>query len=60
MLNIFECFVFALKCDDFVIIVLSDEPRQNQGRGSVDRNLLKVPPPPHPEVILLLAVQRRW
>ena len=31
--------------DSFVVIVLSDEPMQNQGRGLVDRKLLKVPPP---------------
>ena len=30
----------------FVVIVLSDEPRQNQGRGLVDRKLVKAPPPP--------------
>ena len=45
-------------CDPFVVIVLSDEPRQNQGRGLVDRKLVKDPPPPLP-VILLLAVPRR-
>ena len=31
-------------CDAFVVIVLSDEPRQNQGRGLVDRELVKAPP----------------
>ena len=35
-------------CDPFVVIVLSDEPRQNQGRGLVDRKLVKDPPPPPP------------
>ena len=35
-----------LWCDAFVVIVLSDEPRQNQGRGLVDRKLVKAPPPP--------------
>ena len=30
-------------CDAFVVIVLSDEPRQNQGRGLVDRKLVKAP-----------------
>ena len=29
--------------DAFVLIVLSDEPRQNQGRGLVDRKLVKTP-----------------
>ena len=27
----------------FVLIVLSDEPRQNQGRGLVDHNLVNAP-----------------
>ena len=30
-------------CDAFVVIVLSDEPRQNQGRGLVDRKLVQAP-----------------
>ena len=47
---------FSGLCDAFVIIVLSDEPRQNQGRGLVDRKLVKAPPPP---VILLLVIPRR-
>ena len=29
--------------DAFVVIVLSDEPRQNQGRGLVDHKLVKAP-----------------
>ena len=32
-----------LWCDAFVVIVLFDEPRQNQGRGLVDRKLVKAP-----------------
>ena len=42
-------FLF-LWCDAFVLIVLSDEPRQNEGRGFVDRKIviLKPPPPPPP------------
>ena len=28
---------------NFVVIFLSDEPRQNQGRGLVDRKLVKAP-----------------
>ena len=36
-------FVCVLRCGAFVLIVLSDEPRQNQGRGLVDRKLVKVP-----------------
>ena len=35
--------VLVLWCDAFVVIVLSDEPRQNQGRGLVDRKLVKAP-----------------
>ena len=30
------------------MIVLSDEPRQNQGRGLVDRKLVTPPPAPPP------------
>ena len=53
-----KCFwmVLVLWCDAFVLIVLSDEPKQNQGRGLVDQ---PPPPPPPPQVILLLAVLRR-
>ena len=29
----FEWFVLVLQCDAFVVIVLSDEPRPNLGRG---------------------------
>ena len=36
--------VLVLWCDAFVVIVLFDEPRQNQGRGLVDRKLVKAPP----------------
>ena len=32
-----------LFCAAFVVIVLSDERRQNQGRGLVDRKLFKAP-----------------
>ena len=46
MLSVFEWFVLVLWCDAFVLIVLSDEPRQNQGRGLVDRKLVNAPPPP--------------
>ena len=37
------CSCFVVWCDAFVLIVLSDAPRQNQGRGLVDRNLVKAP-----------------
>ena len=40
-----------MQCDAFVVTVLSDEPKQNQRRGLVDRKLVKTP-----SVILLLAV----
>ena len=43
MFNVFKWFVLVLLCDAFVLIVLSDEPRQNQGRGLVDRKLVKAP-----------------
>ena len=36
---IFIFIFFFFSCD--VLIVLSDEPRQNQGRGLVDRKLVK-------------------
>ena len=43
MFRVSEWFVLVLCCDAFVLIVLSDEPRQNQGRGLVDRKLVKAP-----------------
>ena len=43
MLSVFEWFVLVLQCYVFIVIVLSDEPRQNQGRGLVDRKLVKAP-----------------
>ena len=43
MLSAFEWFVFVLWCDAFALIVLSDEPKQNQGQGLVDRKLVKAP-----------------
>ena len=51
---------FVMWCDAFVVIVLSDEPGQNQDRGLVDRKLVKAPPPPvifiagRPKAALLL------
>ena len=48
MLSVFEWFVLVLQYDAFVVIVLSDEPRLNQGRGLVNRKQLKPPPPPRP------------
>ena len=45
MFSVFEWFVLVLWCDAFVIIVLSYEPRQSQGRGLVNRKLVEAPPP---------------
>ena len=39
----FLLIFLVLYHDAFVVIVLSDEPRQNQGRGLVDRKLVKAP-----------------
>ena len=41
MLSVSEWFVLVLWCDAFALIVLSYEQRQNQGRGLVDRKLVK-------------------
>ena len=57
MFSVFKWYVLVLWCDAFGFIVMSDEPRQNQGRGLVDRKLVKAPPPP--QVNLLLVVPRR-
>ena len=43
MFSVFEWFVLVLWCDAFVLILFSDEPKQNQGRGFVDRKLVKTP-----------------
>ena len=43
VLNLIQWFVLVSWCDAFVVIVLSDEPRQNQGQGLVDRKLVKAP-----------------
>ena len=45
MFSVFEWYVLVLWCDAFVLIVLSDEPGQNQGRGLVDRIVVDTPPP---------------
>ena len=42
---LFDLVVLVLWCDAFVVIVLCNEPRQNQGRGLVDHKLVKAPPP---------------
>ena len=52
MFSVFEWFVLVLWFDTFVLIVLSDEPRQNQGRGLVNHKLVTPPrPPPTPNFI---------
>ena len=38
--------ILVCQCDAFVVTVLSDEPKQNQVRGLVDRKLVKAPPLP--------------
>ena len=60
MLSAFKWILLILWCDAFVRIVSSDEPRKNQGRGLVDRELVQAPPPPpsnfiagHPKAALL-------
>ena len=44
----------------FVFFVLSGEPRQNQGRGLVDRKLLQAPLPPPPQSVIVLLAIPRW
>ena len=43
MFDVFDLYVPALWCAAFVLIVLLDEPRQNYGRGLVDRKLVQAP-----------------
>ena len=43
VLILFSSCVLVLWCDAFVVIVLSDEPKQNQGRGLVDHKLVEAP-----------------
>ena len=48
--------VLVRQCDAFVVIVLSDEAKQNQGRGLVDRKLVNPPSnfiAGHPKAALL-------
>ena len=40
-----QWLVLVLLCHAFIVINLFDEPRQNQGRGLVDRKLVKALPP---------------
>ena len=53
MFSVCEWFVLVLQCDAFVEIVLSDEPRQNLGRGLVDQKLVKATPS-RPKAALLI------
>ena len=39
--DLIQWFVLFFWCDAFVVIVLSDKPRLNQGRGLVDLKLVK-------------------
>ena len=55
MLSIFGLFVLVLQSEAFIVIVLSDEPGQNQGLGLVDRKLAKVTPPPPPPLSNFIA-----
>ena len=41
--DLIKWFVLVLWCDALVVTVLSDEPRQNQGRGLVDHKLVEAP-----------------
>ena len=43
MFSIFNGFFLVSQRDAFIVNVFSDEPRQNQGRGLVDRKLVKAP-----------------
>ena len=47
---LFVCVLFLL-----LVIVMSGEPKQNHGRGLVDRKLVQdpSPPPPHPAALLV-------
>ena len=54
MFSVYGWFILILQCH---AIVLSDEPRQNQGRWLVDRKQVEASPPS--PVVLLLAISRR-
>ena len=53
MFIVFEWFVLVVQCDAFVVIVLSDESRANQGRGLVERKLVKAPIAGRPKAAFL-------
>ena len=46
MFSVFKWLVPVLQYHVFVVIILSDEPRQNQGQEWVDRKLAKASPRP--------------
>ena len=55
-------FAFCLcfnRFDLLFVVVLPGEPKQNQERGLVNRQLVQAPPPLPAPVISLLAVPRR-
>ena len=66
MFRVFEWSLLLLQCNVFVVIVLSDELKQNQGRGLVDRILVKAAPPPQyfytgrPKAALLFWWLKMW
>ena len=43
LMFLLEWVVLVLQCDVFVAIVLSGDPKQNQGRGLIDQKLVKIP-----------------
>ena len=48
---LFVCALFVLFL--LFVVVLSGEPKQNQGRGLVDHKLVQAPPPPPPQQFYL-------
>ena len=41
MFSVLKWFILVLMCDALVLVVLSNVPSQNQGRGLVDHKLVK-------------------
>ena len=44
----FQLAALLFVCVFLFVVVLSGDPKQNQGRGLVDRKLVQAPPPPPP------------
>ena len=56
---LFVCVLFVLFL--LLLVVLSGEPKQNQGRGLVDRTLVQAPPPsPDPSEAISFLTVPRW